>query len=373
MAAMARLWFDAHLDLAWLAVNGRDMLAPLDPASDPNPPASVTLPALAEANVRFALATIFTEVDGKGPEGYPAADAERAYRAGRAQMEVYLTWRDRGDVAFDLRNVLRRDQDVGEIRGGMGVAEVVAAPLERRLARTVRRPGLHAGILIECADPIRTPDDLEWWVERGVVAIGLTWARGSRYASGNSEPSASSGLGLTSPGLELVRRMDELGLVHDASHLSDRALDDLLAATDRPIIASHSNSRALMRDTNQRHLTDPAIREIGRRGGVIGLNLVRNFIRPGLKREDPTDRPTIEETIAHVEHVAEIMGHRRGVGLGSDLDGGITANDLPRGINRPADFAKLAEALAGRGWSDAEVDDFAWKNWAEFFSKGVSR
>jgi microsomal dipeptidase-like Zn-dependent dipeptidase len=147
------------------------------------------------------------------------------------------------------------------------------------------------GVLMECADPIRDPDELPWWVERGVVAIGLAWWRGSRYATGNGEPSCTSGIGLTDLGRELVKRMDAQGVVHDASHLSDRALDDLFALTDKPVIASHSNCRALLGGVNQRHLTDEAILEIGRRGGVIGLNLVKNFIRAGLNRADPNDRP----------------------------------------------------------------------------------
>src|SRR5689334_12521266 len=116
------MWFDAHLDLAYLAVNARDMLGPLSPSSGPHPPAAVTLPAMRGGGVRFALATIFTEAGGTGPEGYPAGNVERAAAVGRAQLEVYLTWRDRGEIALDLRKALRRDPAVGQIRGGMGVA-----------------------------------------------------------------------------------------------------------------------------------------------------------------------------------------------------------------------------------------------------------
>lgn len=90
------LWFDAHLDLAYLAVNGRDMLAPLDPASGPHPPAAVTLPSLREGAVRVALATVFTEAVAdpgavRDRSQYAAGDADRAHAVGRAQLEVYLT------------------------------------------------------------------------------------------------------------------------------------------------------------------------------------------------------------------------------------------------------------------------------------------
>lgn len=135
---MPTCWFDAHLDLAYLAVRGRDMLAPLaelrEPTEGPDPPAAVTLPSLREGGVRFALATIFTEVvengegdpaEGLTAEQYLAGDADAAHRRGRAQLEVYLTWHDRGMVAIDLPGALRATEGVGEVRGGMGVAEVV--------------------------------------------------------------------------------------------------------------------------------------------------------------------------------------------------------------------------------------------------------
>ena len=64
------------------------------------------------------------------------------------------------------------------------------------------------------------------------------------------------------------------------------------------------------------------------------------------------------------------MGHRRGVGLGTDMDGGIKATDLPRGIDAPKDLHKLCDALNGRGWSDEEIHGFAWGNWARFWGIG---
>lgn len=377
------LWFDAHLDLAYLAVNGRDMLAPLDPTVPPHPPASVTLPALAEGGVRFALATIFTEPDGKTAEAYPTADAERAHRAGRAQLEVYLTWRDRGAVAIDLPQALWVDPGVGQIRGGMGVSNLLTeAPTDR--CKALAADGrLHIGILMENADPIRTPEELGWWVQRGVCAIGLAWARPSRYAGGNT-----SGSGLTQIGRDLVREMDRLGIVHDASHLSDQSFRDLCEQTDRTIIASHSNSRSLLgQPTAQRHLTDEQIVEIARRGGVIGLNLFAKFIdaRCGaslpLPGSTPTAaaapgelvRPSIDAALAHIEHICDLTGSRSRVGLGSDMDGGFPADRLPVGIDQPKDLDRLADGLARRGWSDAEIAGFAHGNWAAFWTRASLR
>jgi len=365
------IWFDAHLDLACLALNRRDMLAPL-PADTahigPFAPASVTLPELAAGNVRFALATVFSEPDGDDAVGYPAGDFERAAAVGRAQIEAYLTWCDLGRVSIDLPRCLRAEPGIGEIRGGMGVATVVPPPLEKRVARLTggSNPPLHIGVLVENADPIRSPDDLAWWKRNGVCAVGMAWAKSSRYAGGNTTDTGISDLGRA-----LVREMDRLGIVHDASHLSDRAFAELLELTDRRIIASHSNCRAIVdpTGTNQRHLKDEQIKAVVARGGVIGLNLFSKFLRPAGKE----GRATIAEAIAHIERVCDLAGSRIHVGLGSDADGGFSALALPDGINRPRDFALLTDALAARGWSDEEVAGFAWNNWARFWEKVTSK
>ncbi|MBL9000402.1 MAG: membrane dipeptidase [Phycisphaerae bacterium] len=333
---MPSRWFDAHLDLAYMARVGRDMRsADLSRCGGADPPAAVTLPSLAAGGVAACLATIFTEADGADAVGYPGGDTVAAGRRGREQMEVYDDW--------ERERLIRRWVN--------GCVPNSPGPLA-------------VGILIEGADPIASPDELLWWVERGVVAIGMAWAKSSRYAGGNTtdEP-------LTSLGRALVKAMDRLGVVHDASHLSDAAFAQLLAATDRPIIASHSNCRALI-DTDgerrQRHLTDDAIREISRRGGIIGLNVFSPFIIAGARRDR---RATLDEWAAHADHVCDIIGDREHIGLGSDMDGGFSAAMMPEGINSPRDLGLLCETLSARRWTDAEVEAFAWGNWARFWSR----
>jgi len=348
-------WFDGHLDLAYLAVNGRDMTAPLDRRAGPHAPAAVTLPELRDAGVQACLATIFTEAGGTDASGYPAGDARAAHARGAAQLDVYSRWAERGECVIE--------------RERRGEPHALAGPLALPL-RLI--------LLMECADPIREPGEVEWWHERGVRAIGLAWARGSRYASGNGEPSCSSDVGLTPAGRELVKHMDRLGIVHDVSHLSDRALGELMELADpqAPVIATHSNSRALLGDPgNQRHLTDAQIREIaarGGRGGVIGLNLFGKFLVPGgqyLSAAKGTGRrATLADAVAHIDHVCSITGSTRHVALGSDMDGGFGASDLPVEIERAGHLIRLAEALHDSGWSDDDIHGFAWGNWARVWS-----
>lgn len=361
-----QLWFDAHLDLAYLAVNRRNMLVPLDALNASSvgldPPAAITLPEMLMGGVRFALGTIFTEADGTGPHAYPAGDVERAHAVGRAQLEAYLTWRDEQRIAMDLKRILRHDPGVGETRGGMGVAEVTPPPIEQRIRLIFDRERVHLGILMENADPIRSPDELTWWAARGVIAIGMAWAPASRYAGGNA-----TDLGLTDLGRELVDAIDALRLVHDASHLSPRALDELLEHTTRPIVATHSNCRALLGGQDnpgwRRHLSDDQIRAITSRGGIIGINLFTAFLR--YDADQPDRRASIEDVLEHIEHVCAIAGNRTQVGLGSDMDGGFSAKKLPLELERPSHLGGLAAGLASRGWTAEQINGFCWKNWLQ--------
>lgn len=341
-------WFDAHLDLAYLAENGRDMHAELSDCRGRFQPPAVTLPTLLQGQVTRCLGTVFTEaIDPSEPESetgaftYPFDDVDAAYRAGMRQLLLYRAWRDAGLISrMPLRGQPEEPSD---------------APLR-------------LGVLVECADPIPSPDDLDQWVDMGVVAIGLAWWHQSRYAGGNGTDHHKPGNGLTDLGHAMVKRMDELGVVHDLSHLSQRAVDDLLAATDRVVMASHSNCRALMGDPdskpNQRHLSDETIKEIARRGGVIGLNLLGDFVTPGLKKGE---RAKISDCVRHIEHICQLTGSTNHIGLGSDMDGGFGADGLPEGINTPTDLTVLSDALAKNGWNDQDIAGFTHANWERFW------
>lgn len=325
--------FDGHLDLAYLAEIGRDMHADLNQCRGTLLPAAVTLPSLQAGNVRGCLGTIFTEMSEEdSPTGlqlggfghtYPPGDTEAAHRAGLRQLKLYHAWRDAGVI--DL------------------LPNVGSAPLA-------------LGILMEGADPITNADEVAWWADQGVIAISLAWALGSRYAGGNSQKT-----GLTAEGKDVVRAIDAAGVIHDLSHLSDQAMDDLLSMSDGRVIASHSNARALLGGKNQRHLRDETIAEIAHRDGVIGINLYAAFLDPGFDKTKK--RPPLRTALEHTLHIASIAGRDK-VCLGTDMDGGFAATDLPEGVNEPSDLHTLLDMLRGEGWSEAEVAGFAGGNWA---------
>lgn len=341
-----RRWFDAHLDLAYLAINGRDMLAPLRPDLPPHPPAGVTLPALRTAGVRACLATIYTQAVAPGQQGagvaerYRADDTDDAHRAGLQQLATYEAWANAGWITL-----------LGAAPGGP----------------------LHVALLMEGADPIRGVDELAWWRARGVLVIGLTWALGSRYAAGNAAPALDGSAGLTASGRDLVDAIDGLGMVHDISHLSFRATDQLLARARGLVIASHSNCGGLVDVNNPRHLRDDVIRELGRRrslglGGVIGLNLYSPFLVPREQASAGPARATIGDAIAHVARIVELQGDALGVGLGSDIDGGFGADRLPMGIDSVLDIARLEPELREIGLDERAIEAFCWGNWERALS-----
>lgn len=319
-------WVDGHLDLAYRHLHGRSLALPVaDPAR-----CSVSLPALRAGRVRVALATIFTEIGSQAEPlwGYASHDdTEGAHAAGVRQLEVYETLEREGEVAI-VRTRADLERALGDTRANAPVALVV---------------------LMEGADPIRNPAEAAWWWQRGVRVVGMTWARGSRYAGGNG-----TGGGLTAMGRDLVAEFDRLGVLHDASHLSDQAFADLCAVSRARIVATHSNARALA-DPIERHLRDDQYREIARRDGVVGLNLYGKFLAMGRA-------PTLQDAINHVQHGAALIGRDR-MALGSDFDGGFGPDECPAGCQRPEELESLAAGLAACGWTAAEVDGFRCGNW----------
>ena len=327
-------WLDAHLDLAYLDLHG----PPVDAEAPDGAARGVSLPALRRGRVRLALATIFTEHGAAAdPWGYrDSDDLEGAHAAGVRQLEAYERLERAGRVRI--------------VRTAADLDACAAAPTGAPLGIV---------ILMECADPIRTPDEAAWWHARGVRVVGMSWARGSRWAGGNARPGP-----LTAEGRRLVEALDALGVLHDASHLSDAAFDGLCEATDRTVVLTHSNARALL-SPSERHATDAQLREVARRGGVAGLNLYGKFLASGRAA-------TLDDAVRHVMHVAEVAG-RAHVGLGSDFDGGFLPADCPPGCGRPEELDALARALAGRGTTAGDLAAFAHGNWMRVLAAALPR
>lgn len=184
---------------------------------------------------------------------------------------------------------------------------------------------------------------LEQAAKDGVIAINLTWNHANAISgSGRDEPER----GLSALGRRFVARMEKLGVLVDVSHLSDPGFWDVMEQATKPIIASHSNARAVWDHT--RNLTDAQITAIIKNQGIIGLNFYRDFIGHG---ED------FDAVRMHLDHMLD-LGAEKQVALGGDWDGCDTINALPD-VTRLTD---LYEYLLAHGYCEAFLYDLFYNN-----------
>lgn len=235
---------------------------------------------------------------------------------------------------------------------------------------------------------------------RGVRYMTLTWNNGNEWAGASMDPRRRGGL--TPFGRRVVRRMNELGMLVDVSHVSDSTFWDVLATTTRPVIASHSSCRALA--SHPRNLTDDQLRAIARNDGVVGINFFPVFLddpfraqyaelnrrlrpqfdsirarypgRPGLAdfeidklrtarlNQEVLDVPGIDRLVDHIDHAVQVMGVDH-VGLGSDFDG---ISVLPRPMQDATSLPLLVAALRARGYGDGDVAKILGENFLRLLS-----
>ena len=172
--------------------------------------------------------------------------------------------------------------------------------------------------------------------EIGVRAIGLTHNRSSLAADGCAE--SREGVGLTPFGVLLVREMNRLGMVVDLAHVSPSGFYDALRVSERPVIFSHGNAKALC--DHSRNLDDRQLEALAKSDGVIGVSFVPDFI-------DPVE-PTLDRLLDHIDHIRSVSGVRS-IGIGSDFDGGGTL------FRDATHYPQITSGLVDRGYSDDDV------------------
>ena len=184
----------------------------------------------------------------------------------------------------------------------------------------------------------------------GVRAMTLTWNYSNELAS---PAMRRANKGLTEKGMEVIREMNRVGIALDVSHLSDAGIDEALELSERPIFASHSNSRAVF--DHKRSLKDEHIRAIAAQGGVVGVNYY-----PGHLTKD--DVPSVKNIAGHIAHIAELVGSEH-VCLGSDFDG---MSEYPIDLKNWGDVPNLLTELQHIGFSEAEIRRIAYSNLRDY-------
>ena len=315
---------DAHLDISWNAISaGRGFL------SAPAPGYLISRSSLAASGVGLVFATLYTA---------PA----RAQRAMRTRF-VYENEHEAHMMALAELNYYR---SCGLLLIG-SKAELAA------YIRGWRRGQVAAVLLMEGADPVETPAQLGAWTDRGLRIIGPAWGA-TRYSGGTGAPG-----GLSELGRQLLRAMRRHRVILDLSHMADQAVADAFEQWRGPIMASHSNARAIV--PGDRQITDATAAEVARRGGMLGIS----FYQPHLRR---TGRPSLDDVVRHAVHLARAAGGPEHVGLGTDLDGGFDSRHAP--ITNLGQLKDLTHRLKAH-FSRAQVEGIMGTNWLGFLARAL--
>ena len=241
--------------------------------------------------------------------------------------------------------------------------EIAESPGLFRLCRTMDEARLAKSkgevaicLSLEGAEPLQNDLGLlRIFYELGVRGLGLVWSRRNYVADGAFFGSVQEGRkgGLTSFGVKLIEKAEDLGIIIDLSHINDEGFSDVLDIATKPVIASHSNCRALT-DT-MRNLTDRQIERIAANGGVIGMNSVNMFTNPD------KEKATASDLVDHVDHIVKIAGIDH-VGIGFDicntftnflqLEESLPAYDIIESHDQLPDFTS---ALIDRGYCDDDI------------------
>ncbi|UCD46041.1 MAG: dipeptidase [Candidatus Bathyarchaeota archaeon] len=173
----------------------------------------------------------------------------------------------------------------------------------------------------------------------GVRMVGLVHSLRNLLADGVSD--ARTGGGLSELGVKVVEELDRLGVIVDVSHINDAGFWDVNDISRNPVIASHSNSRAIC--GHPRNMTDDMIVALADGGGVMGMNFAPSFVHP--------TAPTVETLVNHVDHIVDLVDSDH-VGLGSDFDG---IRSTPVGLEDVTKMPGITEELLRRGYGEDDV------------------
>jgi membrane dipeptidase len=348
------LIFDAHLDLSMNALEwNRDLTRPVaeirarEKGQTDKPDrgnGTVSLPEMRRGGVGLCVGTLIARYVKPGNKLNGWHSPEIAW----AQTQGQLAW-------------YRAMEEAGEM-----TPITDAASLERHVALWSDSPGADAPIgyvlSLEGADSILSPRHLERAYAQGLRAIGPAHYGPGTYAQGTHWPG-----GLGPRGREFLAEMQRLGIILDATHLSDESFWEALDAFSGRVWASHNNVRAIVPDTRQ--FSDEQIKALVARGAVIGMPLDGWMMIPGWisKKTRPADVGlTLNHMIDHLDYICQLAGNARHVGLGTDLDGGFGTEQTATDVDTIADLARLPELLAARGYPPSDIELIMHGNWIRF-------
>ncbi len=351
---------DAHEDLAWnMLALGRDYTRSaaetrrLEAAAGTGDYNGDTLLGYAEyqrGQVALVFGTLFAAPQRLTEDSWDTqvyTDVAQANRLYRSQLGAYQRLVEEHPDQFRL--VLGRDSLQG-----------VLAPWKTDNEQDSQDKPVGIVVLMEGAEGVQSPGELEDWWQQGVRLIGLAWA-GNRFCGGTREPGP-----LTRAGFALLEGMADIGFILDLSHMDEQAALQALDAYPGAIVATHANAKSLLPGTDSnRHLTDRLIQGLIERDGVVGVVPYNAFLQAGWRKGDPRQAISLERVVAQIDWICQLAGDARHAGLGTDFDGGFGVQSVPAGIDTIADLQQLAPLLAAKGYSSLDIAAILGQNWLD--------
>lgn len=349
------LIIDGHLDLAMNALLwNRDIRLPVAATREQEAgmrqkgrgAGTVALPELRAGRVALTLATLFARAQQPGSSFPGHRSRQIAHAHAQGQLAYYRQ--------------LARDGDLRLIADRAALAAHLAA-----WEREDSPPPLGVVVSMEGADPIVEPEQVAHWWEEGLRIVGLAHYGPSAYAHGTQSVGP-----LTDRGRALLPMMEQLGLILDLTHLADDSFWEAIERFGGPVLASHSNCRALV--PGDRQLTDDMIRQLIARDAVIGAAFDTWMLEPGwIIGQTTNERAGLAQVVDQIDHVCQLAGNARHAAIGTDLDGGYGREQSPNDLDTIADLQNIPALLRARGYAEADIAAIMHGNWQRLLERAL--
>ncbi len=286
------------------------------------------------------------------------ADVQQAHTLYGAQIDAYERLIENHPDKF---NLVTDKEDLDRVVSAWEKHNQAQEDSLDSVSENSQLPPVGLVLLMEGAEGVREPAELEWWRQRGVRIIGPAWA-GTRFCGGTREPGP-----MTKEGFALLEAMAALGFALDCSHMDEKAVLQALDVYPGQVIASHSNALALLKssENSNRHISDRVIHGLVERDAVIGVVLYNCFLKAGWRKGDRREEVKLDSVVAQIDHICQIAGDTKHVGIGTDFDGGFGWQSTPDEINTIADLRKLIPLLQKKGYSDGHIEAILGGNWID--------
>lgn len=353
------LIIDSHQDLAWNMVNlGRDYtgsahaireLEKNTPIPAYNGNSLLGWPEYQEANVAIVFGTLFCVPRRRIQGTYDIQCYEtpqEAHDCYRQNLDAYLRLADQHPEKYRLLHS-RPELDEHQAQWQLHLEQ-----------KGESLPPIGLVVLMEGADGIREPAEVEQWYAWGVRIIGPAWA-GTRYCGGTREPGP-----LTKEGYALLDHMGSLGMILDISHMDHQSARQSLDHYSGQVIASHSNAETLITGIPiNRHLKDETICQLIERNGVMGLVPLNAFLDWEWRNHGGREAIGLDKYIDQIDYICQIAGNTSHVGIGTDFDGGYGVESVPYEVETIADLPKMIPLLEKRGYNQEDIERILFGNW----------